>query len=370
MIQFECPCGQRLQAKEEHVGLQVACPLCGKLLTVPGDPQAVHPAATPPSPAAPAPAPSEYAAGRPPLGPVPGPARARRARGPATALSTKALVSLILGILTFVLPVLLAIPAILLAILAIRDINGSGGRLTGKGLAVAGLVVGVVGNLSLLPYFWIFRGVRSQEARRDSELNLKQLALAMHDYNDTYRRLPAAAIYSKDGKTPLLSWRVALLPYLEQGNLYNQFKLDEPWDSPHNIRLLSQMPKVYAPVRGDAPPNCTRYQVFTGPKTPFRGPVPPRIPVTFLDGTSNTFLIVEADDAVPWTKPADLVVSPNAPLPRLGGVWGDGFLAAMADGSVRFVNTRRTSEQTLRLAIDPADGMPLPADWDDDNWRK
>jgi hypothetical protein len=362
MIQFDCPCGQRLQAKEEHVGLQVACPVCEKLLTVPGDPQAVHPAAMPP--AAPAPAPSEYMAGRPLPAPGPLSARARRERGPATSLSIKALVSLILGVLTFVLPVVLAIPAILLAVLALREINSSGGRLTGKGLAIAGIVVGVVGNLSLLPYLWIFQGVRSQEARRDSENNLKQLVLAMHNYNDTYRRLPAAAIYNKDGKTPLLSWRVALLPFVEQGDLYNQFKLDEPWDSPHNIRLLPQMPKLYAPVRGDAPPNHTHYQVFTGPNTPFRGSVPPRIPVTFLDGTSNTFLIVEADDAVPWTKPADLAVTPNGPLPRLGGLWGNGFLAALADGSVRFVDRRRVSDQTLRLVIDPADGMPLPADWE------
>jgi hypothetical protein len=284
-------------------------------------------------------------------------------------MSTKALVSLILGILTFMLPVFLAIPAILLAVLAIREINGSGGRLTGKGMAIAGLVLGVVGNLSLLPYLWIYQGVRSQEARRDSEHNLKELVLAMHNHNDVYRTMPAAAIYSKDRKTPLLSWRVALLPFLEQGDLYNQFKLDEPWDSPHNIRLLSKMPKVYAPVRGDAPPNCTRYQVFTGPKTPFNGPFGPRIPASFPDGTSNTILVAEADDAVPWTKPADLVVSPNAPLPRLGGVWGDGFLVAMADGSTRFVSNR-VSETTLRLAIDPADGMVMPGDWDGDNWRK
>src|SRR5438132_7854857 len=173
MIQFGCTCGRRLQAREEHVGLQVACPSCGATLTVPGDPQAVHPAAIPPSPAAPAARPSEYTAGRPQPAPVPGPPRARRERGPATSMSTKALVSLILGVLTFVLPVLLAIPAILLAILAIREINGSGGRITGKGMAIAGLVVGVVGNLSLLAYLWLFQGVRNQEARRDTENNLK-----------------------------------------------------------------------------------------------------------------------------------------------------------------------------------------------------
>jgi hypothetical protein len=362
MIQFGCVCGRRLQAREEHAGLQVVCPSCGAQLTVPGDAQAVRPAAAPAAPPVPAAAPSEYTAGRPQPVPAPGPPRVPRQRGPATAMSTKALVSLILGILTFVLPVFLAIPAILLAILALREINGSGGRLTGKGLAVAGLVLGVAGNLSLLPYFWIYRGVRTQEDRATSDNNLKQLVLAMHNYHDVYRRLPAAAIYSKDGKTPLLSWRVALLPFIEEGNLYNQFKMDEPWDSPHNLRLLPQMPKTYAPVRGDAPPNCTRYQVFTGPKTPFRGPLGLRL-TDFTDGTSNTFLIAEADEAVPWTRPADLVVSDNAPLPRLGGVWGDGFLVAMADGSTRFVHTRRVRDQTLRWLIDPNDGNVIPDDW-------
>jgi hypothetical protein len=128
------------------------------------------------------------------------------------------------------------------------------------------------------------------------------------------------------------------------------------------------MPKVYAPVRGDAPPNHTHYLVFTGPKTVFNGPQ--GIPLLRIqDGTSNTFLIVEADDAVPWTKPADLEVAPGRALPRLGGQWGDGFLVAMADGSTRFVSNR-VSEQTLRLAIDPADGMLLPADWEGDNRRK
>src|SRR5207249_1839062 len=154
------------------------------------------------------------------------------------------------------------------------------------------------------------------------ENNLKELALAMHNYHDTYRKLPAAAICGEQGR-PLLSWRVALLPFIEHEQLYRQFKLDEPWDSPHNLRLLPQMPKVYAPVRGKTPPNCTRIQVFTGPNTPFTETSSLSL-TGFRDGTSNTFLIAEADDAVQWTKPADLVVSPNAPLPRLGGVWGDG----------------------------------------------
>ena len=81
-----------------------------------------------------------------------------------------------------------------------------------------------------------------------SRLNLKKLALAMHNYNDTYGRLPLAATMGKNGKA-LLSWRVELLPYLEEQELYRQFKRDEPWNSPHNLKLLSKMPAVYRAAR-------------------------------------------------------------------------------------------------------------------------
>ena len=68
--------------------------------------------------------------------------------------------------------------------------------------------------------------VREAASRTQGSNNLKQFALAMHNYNDVYGKLPAHAVYSKDGKTPLLSWRVAILPFIEQDNLYKQFKLD------------------------------------------------------------------------------------------------------------------------------------------------
>ena len=112
---------------------------------------------------------------------------------------------------------------------------------------------------------------RDAAARATSQNNLKQLAIAVHNYASTYQnRLPSAAIYSKDGK-PLLSWRVTLLPYVEEDALYKEFKLDEPWDSEHNKKLLARMPKVYAPpVPGKTKvPYGTFYQAFTGPNTLF-----------------------------------------------------------------------------------------------------
>src|SRR5205807_1793185 len=116
-----------------------------------------------------------------------------------------------------------------------------------------------------------------------------------------------------------LSWRVALLPYLEQNPLYKAFKLDEPWDSAHNKTLLAQMPELFAPVAGKTKePLSTYYQVFTGPGTVFDGPKGLRLVADIPDGTSNTILIVEAGEAVAWTRPEDVPYSPKKDLPKLG----------------------------------------------------
>jgi hypothetical protein len=202
--------------------------------------------------------------------------------------------------------------------------------------------------------------VRLQQAQgmHQSANNLKQIALAFHNYHDTYGSFPAAAIYSKDGK-PLLSWRVAILPYLEQDGLYRQFKLDEPWDSAHNKRLLERMPPVYAaPVAGSRPPVAagknpaqtdTYYQGFVGESAVFEGKDGVRI-TEITDGTSNTLLMVEAGEPVPWTKPEDLPFDPKKPLPKLGGVFPEIFYAAFCDGSVRGLK-KKMDERTLRALI-------------------
>src|SRR5262245_19749930 len=84
---------------------------------------------------------------------------------------------------------------------------------------------------------------KKEELRRQSANNLKQLVLAVHNFSDTYNRLPPAAVCDKKTGKPLLSWRVILLPFVEQGPLYKEFKLDEPWDGPNNKKLLEKMPK-------------------------------------------------------------------------------------------------------------------------------
>jgi hypothetical protein len=190
--------------------------------------------------------------------------------------------------------------------------------------------------------------VRMAAARIQSMNNLKQLALAMHNYMDSTGAFPAAALYDKDGKA-ILSWRVQLLPYLDQNELYKEFKLDEAWDSPHNKKLLAKMPRLFASPISKAKPGETHYQAFVGPSAGFEGKRGIHIR-DISDGTSNTIMFAEASKAVPWTKPEDLPYDPKKPLPKIGGLWKDGFIAAFFDGSVRFLPSKM-KETTLRAYI-------------------
>ena len=163
-----------------------------------------------------------------------------------------------------------------------------------------------------------------------AENNLKQVVLAFHNYNDTNGVLPTNQL-SAD-KKPLLSWRVQILPYIEEDQLYKQFKLDEPWDSDNNKKLIDKMPKLYAPIRGKAGEGMTFYQTFTG--THGWSHPGAAIPNAFPDGTSNTFLVAEAAKPVVWTKPGDMEFD-GKKLPELGGMFDGRFNVAMGDGSVQ-----------------------------------
>jgi RNA polymerase sigma factor (sigma-70 family) len=158
---------------------------------------------------------------------------------------------------------------------------------------------------------------------------------------------------------PLLSWRVAILPYINQDALYRQFKLNEPWDSPHNKRLLTRMPKTFAPAGADRQAGLTHYQVFVGPGAGFERGRYLRL-ADFTDGTSNTIFVVEAGTPVPWTKPEDLPYVPDQALSRLGGLFDGDFHALLADGSVRLIS-RKVSDDLLRRLINRQDGEPI--DW-------
>jgi prepilin-type processing-associated H-X9-DG protein len=194
---------------------------------------------------------------------------------------------------------------------------------------------------------------RVQRAGRRTEAanSLKQIGLAAHNYHDALGRFPFPFPGKNGGPAgpndkALLSWRVAILPFIEQDNLYRQFKFDEPWDSEHNKKLIPLMPKIYASPGVEVEKGVTFYQCFTGPNA-----MHPGISIAnIVDGTSNTLMVVEGGEPVIWTKPDDLPYDPRKPLPKLGGVFDDGFNALFCDGSVRFIK-KTVKEEVLRALI-------------------
>ncbi len=259
------------------------------------------------------------------------------------------------------------LPAIIVGVFGLRDIGLGQGRVRGKGLAIIGIVTGSLSFLCL-PVILIgllipaVQKVRDASARMQDANNLKEIGLAMDDYNSATGAFPSAAICDPTGK-PLLSWRVAILPYIEHQNLYTQFKLDEPWDGPNNSKLIPLMPETYAlPNDTTTPSGSTHYRVFVGNGAAFEWCKGAHVPNDFPDGTANTILVVEAATPVPWTKPDELDYDPNGPLPALGGHFSGGSQAALVDGEVRMLSSS-ISPQTLRAAITRNGGDTLGPDW-------
>ncbi|HWE38004.1 MAG TPA: DUF1559 domain-containing protein [Isosphaeraceae bacterium] len=194
------------------------------------------------------------------------------------------------------------------------------------------------------------QSARSAAQRAQSTNNLKQMGLALLNYVSTNDTFPPAASRSKDGKA-LLSWRVAILPYLEQAALYNEFHLDEPWDSEHNKALIDKMPEVFkVPGSTTKEPGLTFYRGFSGKGAFFDGKDGIKL-AQITDGTSNTIGVVEAKEAVIWTKPdTDIEFDPEkSPLSQLGGHFRGGFNALILDGSVRFI--KETVNETVLKAL-------------------
>ncbi len=240
-------------------------------------------------------------------------------------------------------------------------VDAEGVRLIGRESLPNVASPGAVGVMTAL----LLPAVQSaREAARRSQCvnNIKQIGLAMHNFHSANNSFPAAAIADKDGK-PLLSWRVAILPYIEQGELYNKFHLDEPWDSAHNKPLIAEMPKTYAcPTRKNPEAGMTTYCGFTGDNAFFEGAIAPALQ-TITDGTSNTLMVVESANPVIWSKPDDLPFDPESKQPNFGAgsPHPGGFNALFGDGSVRFLK-RTIDAAVLKALISPHGGEVISAD--------
>ena len=200
---------------------------------------------------------------------------------------------------------------------------------------------------------------RAAAKQQQQKNNLKQIALGFHNYHDVYKHFPAmdsSGGAEADRRGEGLSWRVHLLPFLDQAPLYEQFHLDEPWDSEHNLTLVNQIPELFANGEEEG---TTTLHVITGEGAPFQPEANgPRIR-DITDGTSNTILAVEAgqDTAEVWTKPGGLKINKEDPMKTLGEI-STGFLTTLMDGSVRFVSETIDSGTLLNL-FQHQDGNPI-----------
>jgi type II secretory pathway pseudopilin PulG len=180
--------------------------------------------------------------------------------------------------------------------------------------------------------------------------NLKQIALALHNYERAYGALPPA--YTVDGQgRPLHSWRTLILPFLEQEQLYQSIDLSKPWNDPVNAEVLkTRLPDFQCPL-ASGPLNATTYLAIVAPSGCFK-PTEGRRLAEITDSHSVTLMVVEAGDenAVPWMAPTDaneslvLNLGPNSKLHHVGGA-----NAAAVDGSVRFLKVDTSAK--LRRAI-------------------
>jgi prepilin-type processing-associated H-X9-DG protein len=182
------------------------------------------------------------------------------------------------------------------------------------------------------------RTAREPARRSQCVNNMKQIALALFNYEQKYNALPPAYTVDATGR-PLHSWRTLILPYLEQAALYNTIDLSKPWNDPANARARQTELLVFCCPSSDGPRNTTTYLAIVAPNGCFL-PRESRRLAEITDGTASTLMVIEAgeENAVPWMAPVDadesLVMSlgPESKLHHVGGMNG-----CFVDGSVKFL---------------------------------
>lgn len=233
------------------------------------------------------------------------------------------------------------------------------------------------------------QSARESARRMQCTNNIKQLAIGVHNYHDTYNAMPPAIMprENEEGESvPHRSWRVTLLPYLEQQGMYEQFNQDEPWDSDHNLQIASMyMPETfqcpsqeptYKMVNGYRIPCANYVMIRNGEIDPKRGAIggdteyKDRVQMRdIMDGTSNTLLIVEVkgDNCPAWTEPVDLTLDDLANGVNAEGVMSigsnhpGGANVGLADGSVRFMP--ETIDQSTLDALGTRNGAETVTDF-------
>jgi prepilin-type processing-associated H-X9-DG protein len=245
-------------------------------------------------------------------------------------------------------------------------------RTSGGGAAIVLIIAGVVLGLFLCGGVLValllpaVQAAREAARRTQCSNNLKQIGLAMHNYHDATGSFPPAYVVDGTGK-PMHSWRVLILPYLEHAHIFNRYDQTQPWDSPANRQLLSEMPSTYQCQSSGQGGQNTSYVVVRGAETIFDADKPCKI-ASITDGTSNTILVVEAPHAnIPWTEPRDLdfaqlnmVINGGANSPHSDHPGGTNVL--LADGSVRYLSSSIAPEN-LRAMLTKAGNEMITGDF-------
>lgn len=238
----------------------------------------------------------------------------------------------------------------------------SGGGVNGAMIAIIVIVVGILGcgGVALLVGLLLPAVTKVREAAsRTQELNnMKQVSLGILNYQSSNINLPRA-----DDK---LSWRIHILPYIEQDALHRQVDLDAAWDQGRNASLASVSIPTYMSNLDEPPTSQTHYRVFTGTGTVFdtnlwkgKGP----FPVFVQDGISNTLLAIDTAETVPWPQPKEVPFTQNGSFPEFGHPKRQQVLTAFCDGSVRAIEKKQLSAEKLRPLITAAGGEAVPMDW-------
>lgn len=308
-------------------------------------------------------------------------------------ISGRAIAAVALGVASLACSCVTGVPAALVGWSALRQIKQSDGALGGKSLALIGILLGLGSTtLTLAAGGWLGWEARGLALATH---NLKAVSMALHNYHDTHRVFPMTGVeFERGGDRVIreqLSWRVRLLPYLDEMELYEQFDFNQPWDSPQNLALIEKMPAWYATPGRSTPVGETRVQAIVFPRDPRtitdvapetlrdygratafdlaygesmrRGSASAASYGDFLDGTSNSIIVVEADTPVIWTKPDDWELDFHEPKRDLGGVRFGGFLTIFADNNVRLLPANIDGESVLRLAS-IRDGNRLEIQWE------
>jgi hypothetical protein len=228
------------------------------------------------------------------------------------------------------------------------------------------VVLGILGVFVLL-IFPFGRGGAPREAARRMQCSnhLQQIGLALQNYHDDFGCLPPAYVADSSGK-PIHSWRVLILPYLEQKALYDKYDFQEPWNGPHNAKLHDEIRHLYdCPSRSGRYPNFdTSYVAVVGANTAWPGAKAISY-ASITDRTSETLLIVEmANSGIHWMEPRDLsfdeipiaINPPNGP--GISSPHPNVALALFADGHTAAIS-ERTPPEIVRRLLTIADGEPV-----------